>query len=271
MMFLLIVTLSSIVLAAIMSVIAWRLSAQERRRSEARIAALAAEIHEPAAPALAASSSQRNAVRRTEVGIRGEPPRLAAVPASRPARWDDDLALRTAEPSRAEAELFASAQRSASSRRFALTAVLVAAIAGVLFVAGLLRGRESPAQPVRALQARTGDNRSAAPSPPGPLELAALGHQRDGERLIVRGVIRTPAAGRAFDQLAAVVFAFNADGGFVTSARATLDTGALRSVGEATFVVAVPDAASASRYRVSFRSGDRIVPHVDRREPITRP
>jgi len=68
-----------------------------------------------------------------------------------------------------------------------------------------------------------------------------------------------------------VVFAFNADGGFVTSARAPLDAGALRSAGEAAFAVSVPDSAAARRYRVSFRSGDRIVPHVDRREPIRRP
>jgi hypothetical protein len=87
----------------------------------------------------------------------------------------------------------------------------------------------------------------------------------------VRGVIRSSPADPAIDQLTAVVFAFNADGGFVTSARAALDAAALRSAGETAFAVNVPDAASASRYRVSFRSGDRIVPHVDRREPIRRP
>jgi hypothetical protein len=271
MMFLLIVTLSSMVVAAIMSVIAWRLAAQERRRSEARIAALAAEIHAPAASLLAASSSQRTQGRRAEGGVRVEPPRLTAVPQPRPARWDDDLPLRGGEPDRAGADLFASTQRPASGRKFAFVAAFVAAAAGVLFVAGLVRGRESIAAPARTVQPVTGDNRTAAPPSSAPLELVALGHERDGERLIVRGVIRTAPAGAAFDQVTAVVFAFNADGGFVTSARAALDVGSLRSAGEATFVVTVPDAASAGRYRVSFRSGDRIVPHVDRREPIGRP
>jgi hypothetical protein len=271
MMFLLIVTLSSMVLAAIMSVIAWRLAAQERRRSEARIAALSAEIHAPAAAMLAASSSQRSPVRRAEGGGRVEAPRLTAVPQPRPARWDDDLPLRAGDPSRAGADLFASTQRPASGRRLAFVAVLAAAVAGVLFVAGLLRGGESTAAPARAVQPSAGDNRTAAPSQSAPLELVALGHERDGDRLIVRGVIRTASAGQAFEQVTAVVFAFNADGGFVTSARAALDAGSLRSAGETTFVVTVPDAASAGRYRVSFRSGDRIVPHIDRREPITRP
>ncbi|HMB80940.1 MAG TPA: hypothetical protein VKI43_12770, partial [Vicinamibacterales bacterium] len=44
-MFLLIVTVTSMLLAAIMSAIAWRISGDERRRSDARVAALAAEIH----------------------------------------------------------------------------------------------------------------------------------------------------------------------------------------------------------------------------------
>src|SRR5262249_7864148 len=154
MMFLLIVTLSSILLAAIMSVIAWRLAAQERRRSEARIAALAAEIHEPAA--LAASSS-RGVARRAEVGIRAELPRLAAVSQSRRGGWDEALPLHTAEAERAGAELFASAQRPASARRFAFTAVVVVAVAGVLFVAGLLRGGESASTRAGAVRPPAGD------------------------------------------------------------------------------------------------------------------
>src|SRR3954452_10462614 len=94
MMFLLIVTLSSMLLAAIMSVIAWRIAAGERRRSEARIAALSAEIYAPVAPMAAAASAGRSGPRRAEIGLRGEPPRLAAVPQPRAVkRWDADLPL----------------------------------------------------------------------------------------------------------------------------------------------------------------------------------
>src|SRR5207247_2424908 len=38
----------SLLLAVIMSVIAWRVAGEERRRSEARVAALAADIHDSA-------------------------------------------------------------------------------------------------------------------------------------------------------------------------------------------------------------------------------
>jgi hypothetical protein len=271
MTFLLIVTLSSMLLAVVMSVIAWRLAAAERRRSEARVAALAEKIHAPSAAALAASSQQRSQMRGVEVGLRGEPPRLAAVRPPRPApRWDDDLPLR-AEPVRPAAELFAAPQGGTSGRRLAFVALTVAVAAGVLLGVTLLGGGGSPAEPFGAVQPATGDNRVSASAQPAPLELVALGHERDGDRLTVRGVVRHASGDAPLDSLTAVVFAFNADGGFVTSARATVDAGEVRAAGETAFVVTVPDAGSARRYRVSFRSGDRIVPHLDRREPIKRP
>src|SRR5439155_15689110 len=42
---LILVTLLSLALAAVMTVLAWRLAREQRRRSDARVAALAAEIH----------------------------------------------------------------------------------------------------------------------------------------------------------------------------------------------------------------------------------
>jgi hypothetical protein len=271
MMFLLIVTLSSMLLAAIMSVIAWRLAAEERRRSDARVAALSAEIHAPAAAARATSTLQRGAApRRAEVVVAPEPPRLATVHHPRPgARWDDDLPLRASEPVRAQGDLFVTAQRPESNRRFASIAAVVAIVGAAVLGATLLRGGASTPIPAAAAAA-AGDNRTAAAAEPPSLELVALGHERDGDRLIVRGVVRTAASGPSVGPLTAVVFVFNAEGGFVTSARAAVDAGALRSAGESPFVVTVPDAASVNRYRVSFRSGDRIVPHVDRREPVKR-
>ena len=64
----------------------------------------------------------------------------------------------------------------------------------------------------------TGAAPVAAPAPaPVPLELVALGHERDGDRLTVRGVVRNPAAGAEIDGVTAVVFLFNRDGGFLAS------------------------------------------------------
>src|SRR5690349_16979884 len=44
---LVLITTTSVLIAVAMSVVAWRATNEERRRSDARVAALAAEIHEP--------------------------------------------------------------------------------------------------------------------------------------------------------------------------------------------------------------------------------
>ena len=100
--------------------------------------------------------------------------------------------------------------------------------------------------------------RSPRRTPP-PLELVALGHERDGDQLTVRGVVRNPAGGAAMDRLTAVVLLFNRDGGFLASGRAAIDAPALGPAARSTFVVTVPGAATSARYRVSFRTDDRVV------------
>ena len=109
---------------------------------------------------------------------------------------------------------------------------------------------------------------AATPNPPAavPLELVALGHERDGDRLTVRGVIRNPSAGAEVRGLTAVVFLFKDDGGFVGSGRAVIASPALVPGGESAFVVTMAGATDVARYRVSFRTEDRVVPHVDRRD-----
>ena len=98
-----------------------------------------------------------------------------------------------------------------------------------------------------------------------PIELVALGYERDGDRLIVRGIVRNPSSGLPLDRVTAVVLLFKEDGGFLGSGRATVETPALGPGGETAFAVTVPGANAVGRYRVSFRSEDRIVPHIDRR------
>jgi len=270
MMFLLIVTLSSMVLAAIMSLVAWRMAAEERRRSEARVAALAEEIH---APIAAASAVQPQAAYREDAGMRAEPARLASFASARRApRWDDaihDLPLR---PERsASPDLFTTVQPSGTGSRFAAGAAVAAVVAAAAIAAFAAAGRRStPAAPSTTATAAR-DNRSAvAAAQPSPLELAALGHQRDGDRLTVRGVVRNPASGAAFTGLTASVFVFDADGGFVASGRSPIDERVLNPSGESTFLVELPNATAVSRYRVSFRFGDRIVAHVDKRDLVKR-
>jgi hypothetical protein len=66
--------------------------------------------------------------------------------------------------------------------------------------------------------------------------------------------------------LTAVVFLLKRDGSFLSSGRAAIDPSTLRPGNESPFVVTVSGAGDIGRYRVSFRTDDRVVPHVDRRD-----
>jgi len=82
----------------------------------------------------------------------------------------------------------------------------------------------------------------------------------------VRGVLRNPASGKELGQLTAVVLLFNHDGMFVASGRAVVPAPTLEPGAETTFVITIPGVADVGRYRVSFRTEDGVVPHVDRRD-----
>jgi hypothetical protein len=235
MMFLLIVTLTSLLLAAIMSVIAWRLSGDERRRSDERVAALAEDIR------------RAGDGRVTPHWDDGSPWRGADVAAS---RSRDDLA---------GPGLFAPPPPS-RGRRVALLAGAVVLVAAAVSVATLGSG-----QLRRAL--RAADAAAASPAAvvaPPPLELVALGHERMGDQLTVRGTVRNPSS-TAMNRLTAVVLLLTPEGDLLTSGHAEIDTAALEAGAESTFAVTLPAAGDAGRYRVSFRTGDRLVSHVDRR------
>jgi hypothetical protein len=227
-MFLLLVTLTSMLLAAIMGAIAWRIGGDERRRSEARIAALAAEID--AEPHLATDRDSRFTTMPD-----GVPP---------------------------DSDLFAAAAPRAGSRWAAVVSAGVLVLGTAAAVIVLSRGAS-----VVGARAASGPAAPITPRPAaGPLELVALGHEREADRLIVRGVVRNPAAGAPLDRLTAVVFLFSRDGGFLTSGHAALEPSTLRPGSDTSFAVTVPGAAGVGRYRVSFRTTDGIVPHVDRRD-----
>jgi hypothetical protein len=161
------------------------------------------------------------------------------------------------------AALFQSAStESASTRRLVpiIGAVIVLlALATIYFVSG-----QPDADAVTA--------RAAAGAVNLPLELVSLRQAREGETLTVSGMVRNPSGATDRRQVAAVVFLFDRKGSFVASGRAPLDYQALAPGDESPFVITVPGAADVSRYRVSFREGDDVLPHVDRREaaPVAR-
>jgi hypothetical protein len=115
------------------------------------------------------------------------------------------------------------------------------------------------------LTSRTTDSASTAVKAPAPLELLSMRYQRQGTTLTVSGLVKNPAGGATVNGVTAVVFAFNRNGAFEASGRAPLDFRALAPGDESPFVVTVPNVADVARYRVTFRSGDAVVRHIDRR------
>jgi len=232
---LLVVTLVSLVLAVVMSVVAWRVAREERVRADARVAALASDIQAAVAAA----------------GGRRPEPVLRAVAAAKPDPID----------------LFAAHQPSAASSRSVLVVgigLFVFATLSALAVVFTSGSRGATATRSTDPAHQTDPTHSTDPTRPTSLDLVALGHERDGDRLVVRGVVSNPSTTSA-GPLTAVVFAFDGDGGFVTSGRATVDTATLAPGHDSTFTVMLAHAEHVVRYRVSFRTDAAIVPHVDKR------
>ena len=227
---LIVVTLLSLAVAGGMSVVAWRVAGEERRRSEARVAALAADL------------------RSSDVG--------------------NDLPLPAVADARSAGSMFAFMQPVTAIPRLAtvvLAGVLVVGAGAALLVA-LGRSGDAAAHPAGNPVARAAEPHSAAPpQAPRALELVALGHERDRDQLTVRGIIRNPVSGSPVSQLTAVVLVYDRAGGFLTTGRALVQAPSLGPGGESTFLVTIPGATEVGRYRVSFRSEDRVIPHVDTR------
>jgi hypothetical protein len=213
-----IVTLLSLIVAAIMSAVAWTTRRDERLRTAARVAWLAAAIHE----------------------------------------HGNELPLRPAAAGDERAGLFVESTRSPGSRLAAIGVVVVLALGAVTGLVLLAEGGS------RGTRRAPG---SARVEPPAHvlLELVALEHDRDDSRLVVRGIVRNADPAVTLNGLTAVVLVFSKDGGFIASARAPVATTALAPGAETPFVVTLSDADSVDRFRVSFRTDDRVVPHIDRR------
>ena len=221
-------TLILVVAAAAMTLVAARIMLNDRRRSAARVAALAADIR---------------------LGSREADP---DVP-----NFDNAVLYEETAPVTMN-HIFAPAERS--PHQFKLVPVVL--VLAVITVIGLAFASRGPAtgkpsgKPARA---------TAQPATSEALELLMLDHDRTGDRLVVRGILRNPPDGSEVDHLTAVVLLFNQQGGFLTSGRAPIVTPTLEPGAEGSFVITVPGANDVGRYRVSFRTDDRVVPHVDRR------
>ena len=251
MMFLLIVTLTAMLLAAMMSTIAWRIAGDEQRRSEARVAALSADIH-AAVPVPVPILARAGAARRADVSFLADAPGSAdagRVQPPPPRHWPSGPAV---------SDLFVPAPARSGARAFAM-------LGGGVLVFGATMALAILAPSHLGRTARAGSRVAPAAAATPPLELVALGHQRVGDQLTIRGIVRNPSAGAGMDRLMAVVVVLTPEGGFVERSRAAVEAQALQPGDESTFKVTVPRAGDVGRYRVSFSAGDRIVSHVDRR------
>lgn len=259
------ITVISLVVALVMSLAAWRLTRDEKRRSAARVAALSVAA---SAPEEASSGGQGRAS--------GEParapvekPRAPWAPAPAAVVTAIELPLnqprvepaRTIEPSISHASGFLGATpepRDSGGRQRSLA---FAAVVLFLVMSGGL---------VWMMSGPEGTN-AVAVGPNSPLELVSLSHARQHDKLAVSGLVRNPVSGKPVERLSAVVFLFDRTGTFVTSSKAHVDFLKLGAGDESPFVVSLDAPATVARYRVSFRTDEGVVPHIDRRGASVTP
>ena len=261
------VTLLSLFVAVSLGVVVWRLFRDERRRSAARLAALAAELRrggaadgnegpgagfEPPPPPREESSAH------PEPGLAGEggehrrrgpdahPEPDPFVPAPPP----DSGAAAGPVPG---GGLFSPPVESTSTGLGRLAALAGAAVVVLGAVAALF------------LLSGPGAGDDAAPDGGRPpLDLIALDHAAEGPFLDIRGAVRNPPRAPGAERLSVVATAFDAAGTLVATRRAPVETPSLPPGADSPFTVRLL-AAGVSRYRISFLLDDATVPHVDRR------
>jgi hypothetical protein len=263
---LLALTIMSLLVAAAMTAVAWKLKRDARRRSDARVAVLEALAFGDARDEEAVEPPA--AFRATEADVDAAPaparPSWDGVLGSHAGRRPPPLDRDEAEVTAAPAAMFVPVVRTSPGARRAavLAAVAIVMIAGVS-AAYLVRGDFSwPAFPAMAGAS------AAASDAVTPLELLSLRHDVAGPgQFTVTGLVQNPQQGRAVAGLVAVVYLFDGQGRFLASGRAPLESAALRPGDEAPFVVTIPATTEeVTRYRVGFRLEDgAVVAHVDRR------
>ena len=228
-MILLFITGVALTLAGFMSAVAWQLSRNERRRSDARVAALAEALYD--------DSTDKSQI-------------VQSLLETRPiSEW--------------KRQLFAAGVGIAT---VAVAASLMAIPARMENHSAKTSRFEAPAHGVSGLHGSTSATLQRSDVP---LELIALEHERTGDDLIVRGLVRNPMDAAERDGLSAVVLVLGPGGDVVATARAALPAARLAPGATTPFVVNVTGAADVERFRLSFRVDGRVEPHVDRRGPQT--
>ena len=263
---LLVVTLISAATAIVALASASRLRRQERERSEARVAALAnaAETHGGADGGWiqVGGEFQWNPAAET-AGIRdrgfgiGAPTGITrSSREARPALIPNPQSqIPDVEPQISSGTFFGTVDRDEPSGSrlpiFAAAALIVMLGGALIFLnTSATNGKAATVAHVNQTD---------------PLELVALGHAREVSVLTITGTVRNPSSGVKVEGLTAVISLLDGRGALVSTKDVPLDYRALGPGEEAPFKVSIPDPGSIARYRVSFRAGTDVVPHIDRR------
>jgi hypothetical protein len=294
------ITIVSLAVALVMSVAAWRLMRDEKQRSAARVAALSVAANEsslvnrPAGFAKTPAPSEAPEQFTNEPAVRtvtrapwtspstARPVPVAAAAPLAPPSFDSATSapanvasLRTTTEPFRPSELPLNQPREIVTHASGFlgatevprdnggrqkTLAFAAVMLFVVMSGGLVWMMSGPE-----------GTSAAAVGPNSPLELVSLTHARQNEKLAVSGLVRNPVNGKRIEHLSAVVFLFDRMGTFVTSSRANVDFLNLGAGDESPFVVSLAAPATVSRYRVSFRTDDGIVPHIDRRSASPAP
>ncbi|MFN2447238.1 MAG: hypothetical protein ABR606_16850 [Vicinamibacterales bacterium] len=262
-MTLLVLTGLSLLAALLFAGALWRLARDERARSRARVVALSTAARD------ASESTRRTAAladddwnRRAEVAEASRhddwtlPSDVGTAPPRSEAPFHAlSMEENTATPAASMADSFLrGADRAAPDRRQRSLALATAALLIVIAGAGVwwVTSRSTPLPETNVSNA-------------APVELVSLRHERLGAKLAVAGLVRNPVSGRSIERLSAVVLLFDQAGTAVTSGQALVDFLSLGPGEESPFVVEVEAPQTITRYRVSFRTEDGVMAHVDRR------
>jgi hypothetical protein len=250
------VTAMSLSLALAMGIVAWRLIREERRRADARVAAMIAELDRtrggpPASPPARPRSRDTPApvVLDTRFGSDGT---------------DDDALPQHPPPVPAPPAPLLGEVPGSSGWGYPILAVVAAGLM-VLAVATIVMGPGDDARTATVIS-----------EPPTPVELLSLAHAKQGEYLAISGAVRNPADGMEHGRLSVMATVFDEDGTQIGTGQTPLPVRALAPGTETPFTISMPDADRINRYRISFAQDQTRVPHIDRRQmadatPLTTP
>ena len=253
------ITMISLTMACAMGIVTWRLLREERRRADARVAALLADLGR-------GGGRDDEPVGAPAVGERTAPPRVSGAEVTRSGRRPTPAEPITGSTTAVAAELgrrarqppsglFTSFGSQASNTPLRPFLVTVAAAIVILAVVSF------------TIRARGDISADSLAEGSLPVELLSLTHSKRGDYLEISGAIRNPPDGIERSRLSVAATVFDLTGTAIGSGQTPIRVGLLPPGGETTFSIALPDADLINRYRISFMQDQSTLPHVDRRRP----